>query len=232
MGNELITKADKMYDRELFDQALNLYLETLKNADEIDKPYLLRRIAECYFYKDNSDIDKALQYEEELLKQKTGEDLLREEIFYVTILAEKDREKALNMLKEMLEDARSKNIKSILPEIYNTMGLFQWGTDTAEKNFKSAMEEASKTKDLENYILALQNLAYMEAEKGNNLKALDYLKNAMDTIDDAMKSISKTKRKEFKESYADLYDQAANLAMDMEDFDLAMEIAQRGKKLD
>jgi len=232
MGNELITKADKMYDRELFDQALNLYLEALKNADEIDKPYLLRRIAECYFYKDNSDIDKALQYEEELLKQKTGEDLLREKIFYVTILAEKDREKALNMLKEMLEEARSRNIKSILPEIYNTMGLFQWGTDAAEKNFKSAMEEASKTKDLENYILALQNLAYMEAERGNNLKALDYLKNAMDTIDDAMKGISKTKRKEFKESYADLYDQAANLAMDMEDFDLAMEIAQRGKKLD
>ncbi|MGC8565025.1 MAG: hypothetical protein ACP5R0_01090 [Thermoplasmata archaeon] len=232
MGNELITKADKMYDRELFDQALNLYLEALKNADEIDKPYLLRRIAECYFYKDNSDTDKALQYEEELLKQKTGEDLLREKIFYVTILAEKDREKALNMLKEMLEDARSRNIKSIFPEIYNTMGLFQWGTDAAEKNFKSAMEEASKTKDLENYILALQNLAYMEAEKGNNLKALDYLKNAMDTIDDAMKGISKTKRKEFKESYADLYDQAANLAMDMEDFDLAMEIAQRGKKLD
>jgi len=232
MGNELITKADKMYDRELFDQALNLYLEALKNADEIDKPYLLRRIAECYFYKDNSDIDKALQYEEELLKQKTGEDLLREKIFYVTILAEKDREKALNMLKEMLEEARSRNIKSILPEIYNTMGLFQWGTDAAEKNFKSAMEEASKTKDLENYILALQNLAYMEAERGNNLKALDYLKSAMDTIDDAMKGISKTKRKEFKESYADLYDQAANLAMDMEDFDLAMEIAQRGKKLD
>lgn len=232
MGNELITKADKMYDRELLDQALSLYLEALRNADEVDRPYLLRRIAECYFYKDNPDVEKALQYEEELMRHKNGEDLLKEKIFYLTILAEKDRDLAIKMLKEMLRDALSKNTKNILPDIYNTLGLLQWGTEEAEKNFKNALDEAGRIKDLENYILALQNLAYMEAEKGNNLKAFEYLKKAMDTIDDAMKGISKTKRKEFKESYADLYDQAANLAMDMEDFDLAMEIAQRGKKID
>ncbi|MGC8663264.1 MAG: hypothetical protein ACP5SF_03400 [Thermoplasmata archaeon] len=230
MVNELITKADKLYDKEMLDQALNLYLEALKNADEIDKPYLLKKIAECYFYKENADIDKALQYEEEMMKFKNGENLIKEKIFYATILAEKDKNQAKKILNDLLEEAKSN--KEIMPDIYNTLGLIEWGTDESEKYFKTAMEEAKKTKDLENYILSLQNLAYMEAEKGNSLKALDYLKVALDAVDEVMKTLPKTKRREFKESYADLYDQAANLAMDMEDFDLAMEIAQRGKKLD
>lgn len=232
MGNDLITKADKMYDKELFDQALNLYLQSLNNANDSEKLYILRRIAECYFYKDNPDIEKALQYESELMNLKEGKELLREKIFYLTILAEKDKNTALKMLKEMIDEAKSKNFNDLLPEMYNTLGLFQWGTKEAEENFNTALEEAGKIKDLENYILALQNLAYLETEKGNRLKALEYLQKAMDTIDDAMKSIPKSKRKNFKESYADLYDQAANLAMDMEDFDLAMEIAHRGEKID
>ena len=215
MVNELITKADKLYDKEMLDQALNLYLEALKNADEIDKPYLLKKIAECYFYKENADIDKALQYEEEMMKFKNGENLIKEKIFYATILAEKDKNQAKKILNDLLEEAKSN--KEIMPDIYNTLGLIEWGTDESEKYFKTAMEEAKKTKDLENYILSLQNLAYMEAEKGNSLKALDYLKVALDAVDEVMKTLPKTKRREFKESYADLYDQAANLAMDMED---------------
>ncbi len=229
MVNEMITRADKLYDKEMLDQALELYLEALKNADEIDKQYLLRKIAECYFYKENADIDKAIEYENELMKLKDGESLQKEKIFYATILAEKDKDQAKKILLDLLNEAKSN--KEILPEIYNTLGLIEWGTEESEKYFQSAMEEAKKTKDLENYILALQNLAYMEIEKGNRMKAFDYLKNAMDAVDDVMKSLPKTKRKEFKESYADLYDQAANLALDMEDFDLAMEIAQRGKNL-
>jgi hypothetical protein len=51
----------------------------------------------------------------------------------------------------------------------------------------------------------------------------------MKAVEDVMKSLPKSRKKEFIASYSDLYDQAVSLAMDMEDYDLAMEIANRGK---
>jgi tetratricopeptide (TPR) repeat protein len=92
------------------------------------------------------------------------------------------------------------------------------------------MNLANDLGDLENYITAIQNLAYLEAEKGNKINAMELLQKAIKIIDVETEKLPKSKRKSFKESYSDLYDQAANLAMDMEDFDLAMEISERSSK--
>ena len=81
--------------------------------------------------------------------------------------------------------------------------------------------------DLENYVLALQNLAYVEMESGKNNVAMDYLMEALKSVEEVAKKLPKSRKKEFISSYSDLFDQAASLAMDMEDVELAMEIAKK-----
>jgi len=233
MDNKTLNDAEKLYNKEQFDQALKLYLQVLNDAEEKDKVNILRRIAECYIYKDQPDVDNALKYEEMVLEKIKNDEksYLKEKMFYATILAEKDEKKALDIFNE-LEKIISEKYPELLPELYNNMGLLLWNDKKAAENyFKKALEISREKKDFENYILSLQNLSYLERENGNMTKALDYLKIAMDAIDETMKGIAKSKRKEFKESYMDVYDQAADLALEMEDFDLAMEITQRSKDI-
>ncbi|PMP74296.1 MAG: hypothetical protein C0180_04420 [Aciduliprofundum sp.] len=222
---EVISKADKLYEREMLDQALPLYLEALKDLKGEMRPYVLRRIAECYFYKENPEIDNALRYIEEAIGEGGN---FRDRIFHFMILSEKDPEKAIKEARELLREAEEKKLEDVLPELYNSIGLLLWG-DESEEYFKRALELSKKVNDLENYVLSLQNLSYLEKERGNNSKALEYLQEAMKAVEDVMKSLPKSRKKEFIASYSDLYDQAVSLAMDMEDYDLAMEIANRGK---
>ncbi|MGC8995413.1 MAG: tetratricopeptide repeat protein [Thermoplasmata archaeon] len=230
MVNENLSKADKLYEKEMFDEALQIYLNEFSNLNDTEKIEVAKRIAECYFYKDQPDVDKALEYENYVVENLKGKDLIREKIFYSTLLAEKDIEKAKSILLEIKDDAEKNNYVDLLPEIYNSLGLMFWNTDKAEDYFIKAMNLANDLGDLENYITAIQNLAYLEAEKGNKINAMELLQKAINIIDVETEKLPKSKRKSFKESYSDLYDQAANLAMDMEDFDLAMEISERSSK--
>ncbi|MGC9122969.1 MAG: tetratricopeptide repeat protein [Thermoplasmata archaeon] len=230
MVNENLSKADKLYEKEMFDEALQIYLNEFSNLNDTEKTEVAKRIAECYFYKDQPDVDKALEYENYVVENLKGKDLIREKIFYSTLLAEKDIEKAKSILLEIKDDAEKNNYVDLLPEIYNSLGLMFWNTDKAEDYFIKAMNLANDIGDLENYITAIQNLAYLEAEKGNKINAMELLQKAIKIIDVETEKLPKSKRKSFKESYSDLYDQAANLAMDMEDFDLAMEISERSSK--
>ncbi|MGC8610319.1 MAG: tetratricopeptide repeat protein [Thermoplasmata archaeon] len=230
MVNENLSKADKLYEKEMFDEALQIYLNEFSNLNDTEKIEVAKRIAECYFYKDQPDVDKALEYENYVVENLKGKDLVREKIFYSTLLAEKDVEKAKSILLEIKDDAEKNNYVDLLPEIYNSLGLMFWNTDKAEDYFIKAMNLANDLGDLENYITAIQNLAYLEAEKGNKINAMELLQKAINIIDVETEKLPKSKRKSFKESYSDLYDQAANLAMDMEDFDLAMEISERSSK--
>ncbi len=230
MGNDNLSKADKLYEKEMFDEALQIYLNEFSNLNNEEKIEVAKRIAECYFYKDQPDVEKALEYENYVLENLKDKDLIREKIFYATLLAEKDIEKAKSILLEIKEDAEKNNYVDLLPEIYNSLGIMFWNTDKAEDYFIKAMNIANQVRDLENYITAIQNLAYLEVEKGNKMKAMELLQKAIEIIDMETEKLPKAKRKSFKESYSDLYDQAANLAMDMEDFDLAMEISEKSSK--
>ncbi len=221
-----LSKAEKFYEREMLDQALPLYLEALKTAEGEEKPKILRKIAECYFYRENSDIENALKYIDEAIKISNS---IQDRILRFNILSEKDADEALREAQKLVKEAEEKKYLEVLPELYNNMGLLLWGKDEAVDYFKKAMENAKQIKDLENYVLALQNLAYVEKERGNNGKALEYLKEALNAVEEVAKNLPKTKKKDFISSYSDLYDQAVSLAMDMEDFDLAMDIANRGK---
>ncbi len=225
-----LIKAEKFYEKEMFDSALELYLKEFPNLDNEKKIEVAKKIAECYLYKEKPDVEKALEYENIVLNGLKDKDLLREKIFYSTILSERDPEKAKSIILEIKDEAEKNGYKDILPEIYNSIGLMLWNTKESEDYFIKAMNLSAENHDLENYITAIQNLAYMEAERGNRLKAMELLQKAINTIENENEKLPKTKRKSFKESYSDLYDQAANLAMDMEDFDLAMEISEKSSK--
>ena len=220
----IISKADKLYEREMFEQALSLYLEALKSLNGEERVNVLRRIAECYFYKENPEIDNALKYIDEAIKISNN---FNDMILRFNILSEKDPEQALKEAESILKEAKEKNYEKILPELYNNIGLLLWGKDDYIEYFKKALEESKKLNDLENYVLALQNLAYVEMERGKNNVAIDYLMEALKSVEEVAKKLPKSRKKEFISSYSDLFDQAASLAMDMEDVELAMEIAKK-----
>ena len=220
----IISKADKLYEREMFEQALSLYLEALKSLNGEERVNVLRRVAECYFYKENPEIDNALKYIDEAIKISNN---FNDMILRFNILSEKDPEQALKEAESILKEAKEKNYEKILPELYNNIGLLLWGKDDYIEYFKKALEESKKLNDLENYVLALQNLAYVEMERGKNNVAMDYLMEALKSVEEVAKKLPKSRKKEFISSYSDLFDQAASLAMDMEDVELAMEIAKK-----
>ena len=220
----IISKADKLYEREMFEQALSLYLEALKSLNGEERVNVLRRIAECYFYKENPEINNALKYIDEAIKISNN---FNDMILRFNILSEKDPEQALKEAESILKEAKEKNYEKILPELYNNIGLLLWGKDDYIEYFKKALEESKKLNDLKNYVLALQNLAYVEMERGKNNVAMDYLMEALKSVEEVAKKLPKSRKKEFISSYSDLFDQAASLAMDMEDVELAMEIAKK-----
>jgi tetratricopeptide (TPR) repeat protein len=222
---DAISKADKFYEKEMFDQALQIYLDALNGLEGEKRVEVLRKIAECYFYRDNPDINNSLRYIEEAIKNGNN---FKDRILHFMILSEKDPQAALAEAKQLLDEAEKNKMDEVLPELYNNIGLLLWG-DESESYFKKALETSKKMNDLENYVLSLQNLSYLEKEKGNNGRAMEYLEEAMNAVEEVMKKLPKSKKKEFISSYSDLYDQAVSLAMDMEDYDLAMKIANRGR---
>ncbi|MEM4255681.1 MAG: hypothetical protein QW746_00005, partial [Thermoplasmata archaeon] len=122
----IISKADKLYEREMFEQALSLYLEALKSLNGEERVNVLRRIAECYFYKENPEIDNALKYIDEAIKISNN---FNDMILRFNILSEKDPEQALKEAESILKEAKEKNYEKILPELYNNIGLLLWGKD-------------------------------------------------------------------------------------------------------
>jgi tetratricopeptide (TPR) repeat protein len=237
VDEKLLKDSDKLYDKEEFSRALKGYLQIYSDYKENDTLFLsnlLLKISQCYLYNSPADIPKSREYAEKALDIhiKEGDDLkiAKDLIYLSTIDLETDQKKAENNLQKALDLALKNKNQYIEAEIFNHLGILYWSDkEKAMEYFKKARDISEKNKDLENFVLSLQNISYLEREHGELNKALTYLMSAIDIIDSYSKSLKKTERKSFKNSYSDIYDSAADLAMEMEDVELAMSIAAKLK---
>ncbi len=237
VDEKLLKDSDKLYDKEEFSRALNGYLRIYTDYKENDPLFLsslLLKISQCYLYNSPSDVSKSKEYAEKALEihVNEGDDLkiAKDLIYLSTIDLETDQKNAENNLQKALDLALKNKNQYLEAEIFNHLGILYWSDkEKAMEYFKKAKDISEKNKDLENFVLSLQNISYLEREHGELNKALNYLMSAIDIIDSYTKSLKKTERKAFKNSYSDIYDSAADLAMEMEDVELAMSIAAKLK---
>lgn len=237
IDEKLLKDSDKLYDKEEFSRALKGYLQIYAEYKENDFSFLsnlLLKISQCYLYNSPSDPVKSKEFADMALDYHTKEGdelkIAKDYIYLSTIDLEIDPKNAENNLLKAMELALKNKNKYLEAEIYNHLGILYWSNkDKSMDNFKKAKEISEKNKDLENFILSLQNISYLEREQGELNKALQNLMSAIEIIDSYSKTLKKTERKSFKNSYSDIYDSAADLAMEMEDVELAMKIAAKLK---
>jgi tetratricopeptide (TPR) repeat protein len=237
VDEKLLKDSDRLYDKEEFSKALKGYLQIYSDYKEIDSSFLsdlLLKISQCYLYNSPPDLAKSKEFAEQALQLhiKEGDELkiAKDYIYLSTVELETDQKSAENNLEKALNLALKNKNQYLEAEIFNHFGILYWSDkEKAMTNFNKAKEISEKNKDLENFVLALQNISYLEREHKELNKALECLMSAINLIDSYTKSLKKTERKSFKNSYSDIYDSAADLAMDMEDIELAMNIAARLK---
>ena len=90
------------------------------------------------------------------------------------------------------------------------------------------MKISEETEDWDNYFEARRGFIALMREKGSEDEALKNALEALDKIDRIANGIkNKKERKEFKKSLSFMYDLASDIAMEMENVDEAIKIAQR-----
>ncbi|MCW6169114.1 MAG: hypothetical protein LVQ96_05960 [Thermoplasmatales archaeon] len=100
----------------------------------------------------------------------------------------------------------------------------------ALKIFDEVIALSKENEDWDDYFEALTNKISIISEDKDADEALRLGNSAMDQADDIAKKIkNKRDRKNFRESIIFLYDVLADIAMSMENVDLAIKIAQRSK---
>lgn len=98
--------------------------------------------------------------------------------------------------------------------------------------YAEVMERSKKIEDWDAYFEAEAGLIKAYRETGNSGKAEEEIKNGMETADRIIASMKTQKQKgEFKEIISYLYDLAVDMALEGEDVNRAMELAQKLKNL-
>ena len=97
---------------------------------------------------------------------------------------------------------------------------------------KKFLKDLKKINDWDTYFEAEAGLIKVYREKGDSIKAEEEVKNGMDTADKIIGSMKTKKEKaEFKEIISYVYDLAVDMALESEDVNRAMELAQKIKNI-
>ena len=91
-------------------------------------------------------------------------------------LAQKNHIEALTLYQECLGISREHNFKTIIPHLYNNIGLIYKDFedyDDAQSNFQNAYELFIENKDEENSVYPLYNISLIQSIIGNDQEAID-----------------------------------------------------------
>lgn len=232
-----IAEGDKLFEKELFADAVVRYLMAYEKLRVMENYQALGdlcyRISQSYLYEEHPDIKKAEEFARLALEYHTKasslRDVARDHLQLGNIKMEENVEEAKREFQEALRIAEDIRDASIASEVYNSMGILHWNEDRekAEEYFKKGLEVARAGNDLEGIVVSCQHLGYLERERGNYEKAMNYFIEGIEAVEEAARKVPKRRRKKFRRAYSDVYDDAADLAMETEQVERAMEIAKR-----
>lgn len=231
MDNEIIEKAIELEDQGELQECIKFLDENLKNIqDDLSKSDALRILSECYLYSENPDTETAKKLAEESLKISADKkDEKREGEGYLLlsqILNQMDDTKAEEYGRKAMEIFKKINDNGNL--LYSMISLATILKDfkEASKLFEESLRESEKVNDLDMMAQAAVNYAYLLLEERGGEEPLKVLDRAIDRI---VKQGAQFKRKndriEFINNYSEIFDAASDIAMELDQYDLATKYA-------
>jgi tetratricopeptide (TPR) repeat protein len=231
MDQEIVDKALELEDAGEFQECIRFLNENISN---IGSPHIrsdaYRILSECYLYQENPEIEKAKEFAErsiDISQELNDEHRMAESyLLFSQILSQIEDPKSLEFAKKAVELFEKSGDRENY--IYSLISLATILEDFKEASelFKKAIELSSQDGNLDMEAQATINYAYLLAEKVSGDEALKVIDSFIDKI---MKEASKLKKKkeriDFVNNYEEIFSAASDIAMDLEQYDLATKYA-------
>ncbi|MHB1492468.1 MAG: hypothetical protein ACYCSG_01850 [Thermoplasmataceae archaeon] len=238
-----MNQADKLMEKGKFMDSLRI-LNVLAQKNEGKDEELCEiygKMSQAYYGLEKFRTDNSLTYMEKCitLREKIGDipGLALDFMNYAYLLDEKgESPRASESIEKGIEIAKKTGDEQLELTILSARADILSGKkrtiNQAMEIYAEVMERSRKIEDWDAYFEAEAGLIKAYRETGNSGKAEEEIKNGMETADRIIASMKTQKQKaEFKEIISYLYDLAVDMALESEDVNRAMELAQKLKNL-
>ncbi len=236
----LLKGADGFLNKEKYIDAIREYLKATDLVKDSDKELLAEiyyKISQAYSAIEPKNIENSMKYAQmslDIHTENQDKDLQvvdRLNIFYILHDAGKTKESEVE-LDRALATAKETGENSLVNMVLLARAEFLSGRKSAEEEllriYRDVLETSGKDGDWESYFEARRGLIENIRTHGGLDDALMSALKALDEIDEISSNIkNKKERKEFRTSLSYMYDMASDIAMEMENVDKAIQIAQR-----
>lgn len=237
-----IKNGDTFLQKEKVMDAIREYLkayELIKDTEDSNTADLSYRLSQAYNTLESKNDENSKMYAEKSLAihEKTQEKDLQVldylNLGYIEMDAKKKAEsegffrKAFELSKELDDPFLISTTLNAVAELKSSAAK-----DRAETQqiYDEVLKLSESIEDWENYFEATRGKIGLIRAAGDEDKALSLALEAMDLIDRiGVKIKNKKEKKDFKKSLGFIYDLASDIAMELEDVDEAIKIAQRSK---
>ncbi len=231
MDNQIIEKARELEDNGNLTECIKYIDDNINSIeDQLSRSDILKIKSECFLYQENPNSEMARQVAEEALKISTEKNdqkrIAESNLLLSQILVLDDSKKAVEYGRKALEIYQKLSDKGEL--IYATISLATILEDFAEASalFERALQDAENSSNLDMMAQAAVNYAYLLVEEKGGEAPLK-------TLDKVIKKIlaegAKLKRKEERiraiSNYSEIFDAASDIAMELDQYDLATKYA-------
>ena len=239
-AENFIGNGDTFFQKEKYIDAIREYtkaLEIIGKNEDSETADLCYRLSQAYSSLDSKNDENSIKFAKMALEihKKLGEkdmeimDLLN--IGYIEMDSSKFKEteaaftEAINLAGSIKDLFLESSAKNALAELK----LERKEANAAQKIYEEVAEASLASEDWENYFEAKRGLIGLIRKKDEE-KALEVSLEALELVDKIAAHIkNKKERKEFRKSLIFMYDLASDIAMELNDVDQAIKIAQRLK---
>ena len=231
MDTEIVEKARELEDNGDLKECIKYIDENIGSIrDALFKTDILKIKSECFLYQETPDPEMAKKSAEEALKISTEKNDMKRiaetNLLLSQILVLEDNTKAIEYGRKALELYQKINDKG--EYIYSLISLATILEDFKEASslFEKAIQEAESSNNIDMLAQASVNDAYLLVEQKGGDEPLKVLERVIKRI---IGEAAKLKRKEERiravNNYSEIFDAASDIAMELDQYDLATKYA-------
>jgi len=231
MDTEIVEKARELEDNGGLKGCIKYIDENIGSIqDALFKTDILKIKSECFLYQETPDPEMAKKSAEEALKISTEKNdtkrIAETNLLLSQILVLEDNTKAIEYGRKALELYQKINDKG--EYIYSLISLATILEDFKEASslFEKAIQEAESSNNIDMLAQASVNYAYLLVEQKGGDEPLKVLERVIKRI---IGEAAKLKRKEERiravNNYSEIFDAASDIAMELDQYDLATKYA-------
>lgn len=237
-----IKNGDTLMQKEKVMDAIREYLkayEVLKSNEDDDTADLCYRLSQAYNTLESKNDENSKMYAETSLKiHQKGDNKELVVLDYLNLgyieMDAKKRGESEEFFRKAFEVSKELDDPFLISTTLNAVAELKSQSakerGEAQQIYDEVLKISENTEDWENYFEAVRGRIGLIRTAGDEDKALKEAMDAIELIDKiGVKIKNKKEKKDFKKSLGYIYDLASDIAMELENVDEAIKIAQRSK---